>query len=72
MSENPVTLTVTTNLVHAEMIASMLEVEGIRSIIQKADGVNVVTGGLSDRQTVLVLPNDLQRARELMAREELN
>lgn len=72
MSENPVTLTVTNNMVHAEMIASMLEVEGIRSIIQNADGVNVVTGGLSDRQTILVLPSDLERSRELMTRENLD
>lgn len=72
LSENPVTLTVTSNLVHAEMISSMLEIEGIRSMIQQADGLNVVNGGLSDRQRLLVLPGDLERARELMARENLS
>lgn len=71
MNESPVTLTVTTNLVHAEMISSMLEVEGIRSVVQHADGLNVMNGGLSDRQRLLVQPADLERARELMARENL-
>ena len=66
----PVRLTIVANELAAEVIRSLLETEGIESIQRKTD----FAAGMTDASTssfgpreILVNPDDLERARELIA-----
>ena len=59
----------------AEIAVGLLRVEGIRAVWQRAGtasaGVNIGSaGGISGAFEVLVLPQDAERARELLAPSE--
>jgi hypothetical protein len=67
---DPVRLTIVANELAAEVIRSLLETEGIESIQRKTN----FAAGMADASTssfgpreILVKPEDLERARDLIA-----
>lgn len=60
------TLTVTPNQIEADALVNMLQLEGIRAMTRSADMLTHQNGGLSARMAVLVMPSDIEAARELL------
>ena len=65
-----VRLTVVANPVEAEMIRSLLSTEGIESLRKQTDfGAGSMDGFSGGQQEILVNPEDLESARELLGPE---
>jgi hypothetical protein len=63
-----VRLTVVPNEPAADLICSLLEVEGIAFLKRQTDfGAGSMDGFRGGQQEILVAPDDLERARELIA-----
>jgi hypothetical protein len=66
MSE-PVRLTVVPNQAEAELIRNQLELEGIESMRRATNfGAGSMDGWTGGQQEILVRPEDLEQARELL------
>ncbi len=66
LSDDPVVLEAFPNLMQAEMVQSMLEAEGIRSMIRSMNGSAPLTQSWDIAHRVFVMPADLEAARELL------
>lgn len=66
LSDDPVVLEAFPNLMEAEMVQSMLEAEGIRSMVTSMRGSAPLTQSWDIAHRVLVMPADLAAARELL------
>ena len=63
-----VRLTLAANPPEAELIRSLLQTEGIESLRKQTDfGAGTMDGFSGGQQEILVRPEDLERARELIA-----
>ena len=63
-----VRLTLAANPPEAELIRSLLQTEGIESLRKQTDfGAGTMDGFSGGQQEILVRPEDLDRARELVA-----
>jgi len=63
-----VRLTLAANPPEAELIRSLLQTEGIESLRKQTDfGAGTMDGFSGGQQEILVRPEDLERARELVA-----
>ena len=63
-----VRLTLAANPPEAELIRSLLQTEGIESLRKQSDfGAGTMDGFSGGQQEILVRPEDLERARELVA-----
>jgi Putative prokaryotic signal transducing protein len=64
----PVRLTIAPNEPAAELIRSLLETEGIDSMVRQTDyGAGTMDGFRGGQQEILVDPKDLERGRELIS-----
>jgi hypothetical protein len=68
-----VRLTVVANPAEAELVRSLLETEGIDSLVKQTDfGAGAMDGYSGGQQEVLVSASDLQAARALIAADSEN